>query len=163
MSHYKVSITWQRKAGNISFEEYDRDHTWSCEGGAIIQATASTELFGNPSFVNPQEAFLAAVSSSHMLEFLALAADNRLLVESYFDEAVGFMEDDEDGNPYISCIYLRPQVIFRSSTMPEHQFVNELHEMAKQASEIISSIKTQVLITERDHITDEPAGENYDF
>ncbi len=98
-----MTVEWQR--GDRAFgPEYDRDHRWTFDGGATVEASSAASLMGNPSLVDPEAAFVAAISSCHMLWFLFLAAKDGLTVDSYSDGAVGHMQRDETGVTWITRV-----------------------------------------------------------
>jgi organic hydroperoxide reductase OsmC/OhrA len=94
MSEYKVTLKWERGGAEFSYQKYPRDHTWSFDGGHTMTATAAPAYLGNPAHVDPEEAFVASLSSCHMLTFtfLAIACKQEFVIDSYEDEAVGHLE-----------------------------------------------------------------------
>jgi organic hydroperoxide reductase OsmC/OhrA len=92
MSEHTATIKWERGGAEFSYQTYPRDHTWSFDGGYIMTATAAPAYLGTPTNVDPEEAFVASLSSCHMLTFLAIACKQKFVVDSYEDEAVGHME-----------------------------------------------------------------------
>ena len=103
MSEHKVTLKWERGGAEFSYRKYPRDHTWIFDGGHRMTATAAPAYLGNPANVNPEEAFVAALSSCHMLTFLAIACKEKFVFDSYEDEAVGHMEKNADGKLAITC------------------------------------------------------------
>ena len=78
MSEHKVTLKWERGGAEFSYQKYPRDHTWIFDGGHRMTATAAPDYLGNPANINPEEAFVAALSSCHMLTFLAIACKKNL-------------------------------------------------------------------------------------
>ena len=113
MSEHKVTVKWERGGAQFSYQKYPRDHTWSFDGGHAMTATATPAYLGNPANVDPEEAFVASLSSCHMLTFLAIACKQRLVLNSYEDEAVGHMEKNADGRMAITRVELRPTIRWR--------------------------------------------------
>src|SRR5262252_8543561 len=72
MSEHKVTLKWERRGAEFSYQKYPRDHSWSFDGGHTMTATAAPAYLGNPANVDPEEAFVASLSSCHMLTFLAI-------------------------------------------------------------------------------------------
>ena len=97
MSEHKVTLTWQRGDKPFEYQKYSRDHTWKFDGGHEMQASAAPTYLGNPNLVDPEEAFVASLSSCHMLTFLAIACKKRFVLDEYSDDAVGMMEKNADG------------------------------------------------------------------
>ena len=89
MSEHKVTLKWERGGAEFSYQKYPRDHTWSFDGGHTMTATAAPAYLGNPGHVDPEEAFVASLSSCHMLTFLAIACKQQFVIDSYEDETVG--------------------------------------------------------------------------
>ena len=89
MSEHRVSVSWKRDSSDFSYESYTRDHTWVFENGLEVEASSAPSFLGNPDRVDPEQAYVASLSSCHMLTFLALAAKKRFVVDSYEDRATG--------------------------------------------------------------------------
>src|ERR1044071_6311765 len=111
MSEHKAIISWQRMSPDFLAGKYSREHTWTFDGGVVVPASPSPSVvpapWSNPANVDPEEAFVAAISSCHMLTFLFLASRAGFQVDSYRDEAVGVMKKNERGVPWISAVTLR--------------------------------------------------------
>src|SRR5215813_15653475 len=110
MSEHKITLTWQRGDKPFEYQKYSRDHTWKFDGGHEMQATAAPAYLGNPNLVDPEEAFVAALSSCHMLTFLAAACKKKFLLDEYVDEAVGHMEKNGEGRVAITRVELKPKL-----------------------------------------------------
>ena len=67
-------------------------------------------LSGNPANVDPEEAFVASLSSCHMLTFLAMACKQKFVLDSYKDEAIGYMEKNAEGRMAITRVELHPKL-----------------------------------------------------
>src|SRR5215831_17713190 len=91
MSEHTATIEWRRETPDFAYETYNRDHNWSFDAGITVRASANPAYSGSESCVDPEEAFVASLSSCHMLTFLAIAARNGRVVERYRDEAVGVL------------------------------------------------------------------------
>jgi organic hydroperoxide reductase OsmC/OhrA len=150
MSEHKATISWTRGAKEFTYETYTRDHTWTFDGGVRVSATAAPTYLGNPDHVDPEEAFVAAVSSCHMLTFLALAARKRLVVERYDDAAVGFMEKNENGKLAITRVTLRPKISFGGAGAPPAGELERLHHLAHENCFIANSVRTEITVASGD-------------
>jgi organic hydroperoxide reductase OsmC/OhrA len=93
---------------------------------------------------NPEELLVAALSSCHMLSFLAIAARKRLMVLSYDDVAVGVMSPNDAGRLYVSKVTLRPKVVFE--VPPSADALQKLHHQAHTGCFIANSVITQVSV-----------------
>ena len=145
MSEHRVRVTWERGGIDFGYESYPRDHGWSFEGGVSVPASAAPAFRGNPLRVDPEAAFAAALSSCHMLTFLAIASRKRLVVDRYEDEAVGFLEKNEAGKLAMTRVVLRPRIAFAGAT-PGPEVVADLHERAHRECFIANSVLTRVEI-----------------
>ena len=146
MSEHKVGLEWKRESERFTYDTYNRDHVLTFEGGAHVPASAVPAYRGNPGLVNPEEALVAALSSCHMLTFLAVAAKKRFVVDRYSDHAVGFLENNQQGRLAITRVVLHPRVEFSGSTVPNPKEIAELHEQAHSGCFIANSVTTEVTI-----------------
>src|ERR1051326_4236054 len=103
MSEHKATIRWQRSGPDFLKGQYSREHTWAFDGGVTVAASPSPSVvlapWSNPACVDPEEAFVAAIASCHMLTFLWLASKQGFQVDRYDDEAVGMMTKNDSGVP----------------------------------------------------------------
>ncbi len=146
MSEHHTQVRWTRGAEPFGYETYDRTHRWRYEGGLEHDASAAPEFRGRAELPNPEEALVAALSSCHMLTFLAVAARRRFVVESYTDDAVGHMEKNEDGKLAITRVELHPRVIFSGEKLPTAEDLARMHEVSHRECFIANSVKTHVSV-----------------
>lgn len=144
MSNHRVTLEWKRESADFTYKTYNRNHTWTFEGGTTIQASAAPDYLGSAELVNPEEAFVGALSACHMLTFLALAAKHRLVVESYEDEAVGTLAKNAQGKFAMTAVTLRPNIEF--SHPPNAEKLAQLHKHAHEQCFIANSVSTQITI-----------------
>ena len=109
MSEHKVTVAWKRETPDFSYQGYNRDHDWTFDAGVTIRASAAPGYLGNTACVDPEEAFVASLSSCHMLTFLAIASRKRLSLTRYHDDAVGILDKDAAGRLAITRVTLTPQ------------------------------------------------------
>ena len=146
MSEHKVTVDWKRKSPDFAYETYNRDHDWNFDAGITVRASANPAYLGSESCVDPEEAFVASLSSCHMLTFLALAARKRYVVDGYKDQAVGVLDKDVAGHLAMTRVTLRPQVAFSGEKIPSLEELRQLHERAHHACFIANSVKTEVVV-----------------
>lgn len=148
MSEHKATIIWNRTGPDFVAGKYSRQHTWTFDGGITMPASASPSVvpppWSNPAYVDPEEAFVAAVSSCHMLTFLFLASQQGFLVDSYHDEAVGLMSRNERGAQWVSLIRLRPQITYSGDKRPTPSDEQHLHHLAHDQCFIANSIDSKI-------------------
>ena len=109
MSEHKATIYWRRETADFAYESYNRDHDWRFDAGIAVRASAAPGYLGNVSCVDPEEAFVASLSSCHMLTFLAIAARKGYTLDEYQDEAVGVLAKDPAGRLAITHVKLHPE------------------------------------------------------
>ena len=147
--HYTATVEWTR--GNAAFSDltYSRAHRWHFDGGAVVPGSSSPHVVpvpqSDPAAVDPEEAFVASLSSCHMLWFLAIAAKRGFVVDSYRDEANGVMARNAERRLAMTEVKLRPEVRFsgKQPTAAEHA---AMHERAHDACFIAASVTTVVRV-----------------
>ena len=152
MSEYHATIEWKRETADFDYKTYNRSHSLSFEGGIRVRGSAAPgnvprSARGAPG-VDPEQAFVASLSSCHMLWFLHLAADAKLAVERYADEATGVLEKNAEGRKVMTRVTLRPVVTF-SGRQPDAAEHAVLHERAHHECYIANSVKTEVTVEPR--------------
>jgi organic hydroperoxide reductase OsmC/OhrA len=146
MSEHKITLTWKRGDTPFEYQKYPRDHIWKFEGGHEMQASAAPAYLGNAKLVDPEEAFVASLSSCHMLTFLAIACKKKFVLDEYVDEAVGFMEKNAEGKLAITRVVLRQKTKFSGDKQPTTEELKEMNHAAHEQCFIANSVKTQVTI-----------------
>ena len=125
MSEHKVILRWNRGDKPFEYQKYSRDHTWKFDGGHEMQASAAPAYLGNPNLADPEEAFVASLSSCHMLTFLAIACKKRFVLDEYIDDAVGVMEKNAEGRLAITRVTLRQRLKFSGDKQPTPQEIED--------------------------------------
>ncbi|HEX3717524.1 MAG TPA: OsmC family protein [Verrucomicrobiae bacterium] len=151
MSEHKAIISWTRTSPDFLSGRYSREHTWSFDGGVTVLASPSPSVvptpYSNPAYVDPEEAFVASISSCHMLTYLYLASREGFQVDSYNDESVGVMTKNEKGVPWVSSVALHPKIIYSGDKLPTPADEERLHHAAHDQCFIANSVKTEVTVT----------------
>ena len=146
MHEYRATTTWRRTSADFTYESYNRAHEVQFGGGEVVPWSAAPEFKGEANRVNPEEAFVASLSTCHMLTFLAVAARKRFTIDSYVDEAVGVMEKNAQGKYWVSRVTLRPKVTFSGDRQPSTQEISELHHAAHDNCFVANSVKSEVTV-----------------
>ncbi len=148
MSDYTATIAWERDGAVFTDNRYGRGHRWIFDGGVEVPASASPHVVPEPlsvaAAVDPEEAFVAAISSCHMLWFLSIAARRGLVVDAYRDDAVGIMGRNPGGKTAVVTVRLRPRVSFSGTKAPTKEELTALHHAAHEECYIANSITTEV-------------------
>ena len=150
MSAYTATIRWNRKDdGDFAKGQYNRAHEWAFDGGAVVPASASPHIvpapWSDPADVDPEEAFVASLSSCHMLFFLDFARRVGVVVDDYVDEAEGILEKRADGKIAMTRVTLRPRVTWGGEA-PDEAAIADLHHRAHEACFIANSVNTEVTV-----------------
>ena len=150
MSIHTAEVSWVRNEAPFLDNQYSRVHRWTFDGGAVVQASSSPHVvrvpFSDPSCVDPEEAFVASLSSCHMLWFLGLAARKGYVVESYTDTAEGRMEKNSEGKEAITKVTLRPLVVIAGDKSTADDSIEKLHHEAHESCFLASSVRTEIVI-----------------
>jgi organic hydroperoxide reductase OsmC/OhrA len=151
MGHsYTATVEWVREGAVFTDKRYSRGHRWLFDGGIEVPASSSPlhvrVPFSREDAVDPEEAFVAALSSCHMLFFLDFAARSGFLVDSYRDEAVGTMGRNEQGAEYVAEVRLRPEIAFVGERRPSNAEIADLHHRSHAACYLANSVHTAIVI-----------------
>ena len=150
MSEYVAKVEWKRGDQEFIGNKYSRAHEWEFDGGLKVPASSAPNVVPLPMSVaeniDPEEAFVASLSSCHMLWFLAIAGKKRFTVDSYTDNAIGYLDKFEDGKMWMSKVKLRPEIIFSGNRQPSAEELEQLHEAAHENCYIANSVATEVVI-----------------
>ena len=149
MSEYTAEILWERDpAQDFLGNRYSRKHLLRFDGGVEVPGSSSASSVPLPmsdaAAVDPEEAFVASLSSCHMLWFLAIAAKRQFVVDRYLDHAIGVMARNEQGKMAMTRVTLRPQVRFSGARLPSRDELEQLHHKAHEECYIANSVKTEV-------------------
>jgi organic hydroperoxide reductase OsmC/OhrA len=150
VSTYTAIIRWTRTGdGEFTKGQYSRAHEWAFDGGVTVPASASPHVvpapWSDPAGVDPEEAFIASLSSCHMLFFIDFARRDGLIVDDYVDEAEGVMEKRSDGKIAMTRVTLRPRITWGGET-PGEAALADLHHRAHEACFIANSVTTEVTV-----------------
>ena len=146
MTEHHIKLDWEKGETPFTYEAYTRNHTIAFKNGQdVLTASASPTYKGDADKADPEDMLVAALSSCHMLSFLAIAAKKKLTVNSYRDDAVGFLEN-EGGKLWITRVILRPKVAIDTDA----ETLSHIHHLAHEACFIANSVKTSVTVEPQD-------------
>jgi organic hydroperoxide reductase OsmC/OhrA len=149
MTSYTAQTLWLRGEQNFLDNRYSRQHVLRFDGGTEVAGSSSPHVvplpYSDASAVDPEEMFVASLSSCHMLWFLSIAVQRKFRVDRYFDAASGMMEKNADGKLVVSVVTLRPEVQFSGERVPTRAEIDAMHHAAHADCFIANSVKTQVV------------------
>jgi organic hydroperoxide reductase OsmC/OhrA len=147
MSTHTASVHWARTTPDFLYDTYDRSHAVHYGCGRSAEGSAAPDYLGDPTRLNPEEALVGALSSCHMLTFLAICARKRLIVDSYACEATGHLDKNDEGRLAITRIDLHPVVVFAPGLDVTADALAKLHEAAHHNCFIAQTIRSEVRVT----------------
>ena len=149
MSTYCATISWQRGEQHFTDNKFSRRHAWKFDGGIEVPGSSSPHVVPVPlsdaQAVDPEEAYVASMSSCHMLWFLSIAAKRQFRVDSYVDAAIGTMARNAAGKLAMTRVVLRPKVKFSGERLPSQTEVDAMHHEAHAECFIANSVITEVV------------------
>jgi len=148
MSTYTCTIRWERGDEPFVDDRYSRGHTWLFDGGVEVPGSSSPHVvplpYSRANAVDPEEAFVASLSSCHMLWYLSIAAKRGFCVDSYTDNAEGVMARNSMGKLAMTVVTLRPRVVFHGEPLPTRSDIEAMHHKAHSECFIANSVRTEV-------------------
>lgn len=153
MAEHTATVSWEFSGADFTKGQFSREHAWTFDGGARVVASASPATvpapYVNAAGVDPEEAFIASISSCHMLTFLFFASRRGFQVGRYEDAAVGTTAKNDSGATWVNQVTLRPLVAYRGDTHPSPEEEAQLHHKAHEQCFIANSVKTAVTVSQR--------------
>lgn len=143
---FTSSLSWTRTTPDFNYETYDRNHTVKSGSGITLPSSAAPSFKGATDRINPEEMLLSAISSCHMLTFLAVAAKKRFVLESYSDDATAIMDKNAEGKLAVTKATLRPKTTFSGGKQPTKEELTQMHHTAHNGCFVASSVKTEIEI-----------------
>ena len=144
MGEHRISVSWTDGGRPFTYESYPREHQIAYKTGQVVTTSAAPAYRGAGVHADPEDLLVAALSSCHMLSFLAICAKKRVTVKSYQDDAIGFLEND-GGKLWVTRVILRPKV----GCDADAAALEQIHHLAHEACFIANSVKTVVTVEPR--------------
>jgi organic hydroperoxide reductase OsmC/OhrA len=145
MAEHRITLTWEKGEAPFTYDAYPRNHAIAFKNGQETMIASGAPAYkGDASKADPEDMLVAALSSSHMLSFLAICAKKKLTVKSYQDDAVGFLEND-GGKLWMTRVILEPKVVCDADAAT----LEHVHHLAHEACFIANSVKTEVTVVPR--------------
>lgn len=148
-SEHVSKLVWERGERGFGYEQYSRAHEVALGSGARFTMSSAPEFRGDASLPNPEELLVAALSSCHMLTFLAICARKALVVDRYEDDAVGVLERPSGRRMQVTKVTLRPRVTFAAGTVVDGETLDAIHHQSHEGCFIANSVKTEVVVERR--------------
>lgn len=142
--HYQAHLIWDgnRGDGTSTYAGYGRQYRVLIDGKPELEGSADASFRGDADRFNPEDLFLSAISSCHMLSYLALCAREKISVVAYEDAATGVMKEDGKGGGRFEEVVLHPNVTIAEARHSERAL--ELHERAHALCFIANSCSVPI-------------------
>ena len=144
MSEHRITLSWNRDGKSFGYKDYSRDHVVAFGNDVTLSVSAAADYLGTAELPDPEQAFVASLSSCHMLTFLAFCSLQNLTLESYADQAVGFLEKGPEGKPVLARVELHPVTTFAEGVEVSPEKLKELHDKAHHECFLANSVKTEI-------------------
>lgn len=148
MFQCRIEVHWQRGGHAFIDKRYSRKHELRFDGGITVAGSSSPHVVPLPmsdaAAIDPEEGFIASLSSCHMLWFLSIAAGRKFCVDRYVDVAIGVMDRNYAGKLFMSVVTLRPEVQFSGEIQPSRDEIHQMHHEAHEECFIANSVKCVV-------------------
>lgn len=151
--HHTAQVIWERGDQPFTDRRYSRAHVLRFDGGVDVQGSSSPHVVPAPmsaeAAVDPEEMFIAALSSCHMLWFLDIAARRGFRIDRYHDAPTGLLRENTEGKLVMATVTLRPEVTFSGDVLPDADALHDLHRLAHEECFLANSVKSLVLVEPR--------------
>jgi organic hydroperoxide reductase OsmC/OhrA len=148
MATYSAEVVWSRGDQKFVDNRYSRKHLLRFDGGAEVAGSSSPHVvplpYSDATAVDPEEAFIASISSCHMLFFLSIAAGRKFRVDRYRDNAIAVMAKNGAGKLVVTTVTLRPEALFSGDKLPKREEIDAMHHEAHEECFIANSVKSEV-------------------
>ena len=144
--NYNLQSTWEGNTGlgTKFYRKYGRNFIVHIDGGKCIHGSADPKFLGSEDRLNPEELLLSAVSGCHMMTYLALASQNKVIVTDYQDNANAVLQLYQEGGGRFTEINLEPVIVITDENRMDVAY--ELHTKAHEYCFIASSLNVKVNI-----------------
>ena len=146
MGQHKTSILWERDTEHFNIKSFNRDHVIRFENGVVIHSTSAPEYIGKPGSDQPGRSLCRHHFQLPHDDFFHLASLNKWLVQTYRDQAQGFLEENPAGRIMMNRVILQTQVVFSGSNHPSCKAQEDMHLKARRSGFIANSVRTSISI-----------------
>jgi organic hydroperoxide reductase OsmC/OhrA len=148
-NEYRAKVIWRSDGGDFARGRYSRAHEWLFDGVEVPASASPLHVpvpMSRPDAVDPEEAYVAALSSCHMLFFLLFAAKAGFTVDSYQDDAVGVIGKNDRGKAFVATVHLTPKIAFSGERQPSEAEIADIHHRSHDECYLANSVLTKVVV-----------------
>ena len=146
MQNLSIELNWALGNGELNYRKYSTDHKIKINDEILLNAGSAAEYGGSPNNLNPEQALAAAISSCHMMTFLALAAKMKWPVITYEDKAVAYLGKNSKGNMSVNKIELNPKITFQNNFSVSDEEMTKMQDRSHRYCFIANSLSEEVEI-----------------
>ena len=144
MQNLSIELNWTLGNGELSYGQYNTDHKIKINDEILLNAGSAAEYGGSPNNLNPEQALAAAISSCHMMTFLALAAKMKWPVITYEDKAVAYLGKNSKGKMSVNKIELNPKITFKNNFSVSDEEMAKMQDRSHRYCFIANSLSEEV-------------------
>ena len=146
MKNLSIELNWALGNGELNYGKYSTDHKIKINDEILLNAGSAAEYGGSPNNLNPEQALAAAISSCHMMTFLALAAKMKWPVITYEDKAVAYLGKNSKSNMSVNKIELNPKITFQNNFSVSDKEMAKMQDRSHRYCFIANSLSEEVEI-----------------
>jgi organic hydroperoxide reductase OsmC/OhrA len=139
MPQHRIHLRWNASEDNENYR-------WTLENGHEVCAVAPGSDDRDHDFIDPEEAFIGAIASCHLLSFVTEAARDGFVVDGYEDQPVGMLEKDRQGKLFVGKVLLTPKASFGGERQPSDSEVDAIHRRARGKCIISNSVTSEIIL-----------------
>tara|TARA_B100000029_G_C17566560_1_gene955256 strand:+ start:1087 stop:1536 length:450 start_codon:yes stop_codon:yes gene_type:complete len=146
MKNLSIELNWNLGKGELIYGKYSTDHIIIINDKILLNAGSTVDYGGSPNNLNPEQSLAAAMSSCHMMTFLALAAKVKWPVIKYDDRAIAYLGKNSKGKMCVNKIELNPKITFESNFSVSNEEMAKIHDRSHRYCFIANSLSEEVEI-----------------
>tara|TARA_Y100000590_G_scaffold366101_1_gene425287 strand:+ start:345 stop:794 length:450 start_codon:yes stop_codon:yes gene_type:complete len=144
MNNLSIELNWVLGNGDLSQGKYNTDHKIKINDEIFLKADSAAAYGGSPNNLNPEQALAAAISSCHMMTFLALAAKMKWPVITYEDKAIAYLGKNSKGRMSVNKIELNPKISFQNNFSVSDEEMVKMQDRSHRYCFIANSLSEEV-------------------
>ena len=144
MSDLSIELKWELGEHEFSSGKYLTDHRIKINEHISFLGSSASSYGGNINHMNPEQALAVAMSSCHMMTFLALASKMKWPVVKYSDEAKAFIGKNSKGKMCVNKIELNPKIIFDNNFSVPNEEMIKMQDRAHRYCFVANSLSDEV-------------------
>jgi len=144
MSKLSINLKWDLSGKDFTPGSYSADHIIIINNNLSLPASSAPDYGGNQNNLNPEQGLAAAMSSCHMMTFLALAAKMKWPILNYSDRAIAFLGKNSKGKMSVTKIELNPKIIFKDNFEVSHDEMSKMQDRSHRYCFIANTLSEEV-------------------